>query len=137
MILNINHIIIFSKNTQYKSLCTLQEKMTLVPWPGHYFMFDYDKRELLIDIPPRRGLKNGDYSFMVETYEIFHTFFARHNVDLDILHEEADGPWLPGGELQNDWVCPSHTCIMQKQVWQICTFLLFWIFHNTTLGPLL
>ena len=100
-------------------------------------MFDYDKRELLIDIPPRRGLKNGDYSFMVETYEIFHTFFARHNVDLDILHEEADGPWLPGGELQNDWVCPSHTCIMQKQVWQICTFLLFWIFHNTTLGPLL
>ena len=37
-------------------------------------------------------------------YEIFHTFFDRHNVDIDILHEEADGYLLPAGELEYDWV---------------------------------
>ena len=41
---------------------------------------------------------------MVEKYEIFQTFMKRYNVDMGMLHEEADGPWLPGGELNNDWV---------------------------------
>ena len=98
-IMNLSELIILSKNT-----IQLQTN----------FMFDYDKREILIYIPPRRGFKNGDYSFMVETYEIFHTFFTRYNVDLDILHEMADGPWLPGGELQNDWVC-HHTHLFSVQ----------------------
>ena len=41
---------------------------------------------------------------MVEKFEIFQTFMKRYNVDMGMLHEEADGPWLPGGELNNDWV---------------------------------
>ena len=69
-----------------------------------HFIFDYDTRTLLEDTPPRRGLKNGAYSFIPEMYEIFHTFFDRHNVDIDILHEEADGQSLPAGELEYDWV---------------------------------
>ena len=44
------------------------------------------------------------WSFIPEMYEIFHTFFDRHNVDIDILHEEADGQSLPAGELEYDWV---------------------------------
>ena len=40
----------------------------------------------------------------MEKFEIFQTFMKRYNVDMGMLHEEADGPWLPGGELNNDWV---------------------------------
>ena len=40
----------------------------------------------------------------MEKFEIFFTFMKRYNVDMGMLHEEADGPWLPGGELNNDWV---------------------------------
>ena len=65
--------------------------------------FDYETRTLLT-YPPRRGLKNRAYSFIPEMYEIFHDFFDRHNVDIDILHEEADGYLLPAGELEYDWV---------------------------------
>ena len=34
----------------------------------------------------------------------FHTFFASYNIDIDILHEEADGRWMPDEELEYDWV---------------------------------
>ena len=97
-------LVFFSKNTKYGNICTQQEKMTLIFFAARSFMFDYDTRTLLEDMPPRRGLKNGDYSFLPEMYEIFHTFFDRHNVDIDILHEEADGQSLPAGELEYDWV---------------------------------
>ena len=78
--------------------------MVLIFFEAKHFLFDYDTRTLLKDPPPRRGLKNGAYSFIPETYELFHTFFDRHNVDIDILHEEADGYLLPAGELEYDWV---------------------------------
>ena len=78
--------------------------MVIVPWPGRGFKFNYTTRTLRVDFPPRRGLKNGAFSFIPEQYEIFHTFFARYNIDIDILHEEADGHWMPDGELEYDWV---------------------------------
>ena len=40
----------------------------------------------------------------MEKFEIFETFMKRYNVDMGMLHEEADGPWLPQGEVHNDWV---------------------------------
>ena len=78
--------------------------MMLVFWPGIGFKFDYDTGTLLEDDEPRRGLKHKRYSYIPEQFEIFHTFLKRYNVDMGILHEEADGPWMPAGELEYDWV---------------------------------
>ena len=50
-------------------------------------------------------------------FEIFQTFMKRYNVDMGMLHEEADGgQYLPHGEVHNDWV----SNILAFVIFQVC-----------------